>query len=102
MNKVESCKLAGASAFVFQHCLDHLNGMLLSDIGLEVDELFDEATDEDRAEILKMYADSLDIRQKQLEEEMLNNPELKQVNDAVKFINSVKSGETRLESSEEK
>ena len=60
------------------------------------------ATDEDRAEILKMYADSLDIRQKQLEEEMLNNPELKQVNDAVKFINSVKLGETKLESSEEK
>ena len=90
------------SAFVLQHCVDHLNGMLLSDIGLEVDELFDKATDEDRAEILKMYADSLDIRQKQLEEEMLNNPELKQVNDAVKFINSVKLGETKLESSEEK
>ena len=102
LGKVESCRLAGMSAFVLQHCVDHLNGMLLSDIGLEVDELFDKATDEDRAEILKMYADSLDIRQKQLEEEMLNNPELKQVNDAVKFINSVKSGETKLESSEEK
>ena len=102
LGKVESCRLAGMSAFVLQHCVDHLNGMLLSDIGLEVDELFDEATDEDRAEILKMYADSLDIRQKQLEEEMLNNPELKQVNDAVKFINSVKLGETKLESSEEK
>ena len=102
LGKVESCRLAGMSAFVLQHCVDHLNGMLLSDIGLEVDELFDKATDEDRAEILKMYADSLDIRQKQLEEEMLNNPELKQVNDAVKFINSVKLGETKLESSEEK
>ena len=99
LGKVESREVSGVAASVIQHEIHHLDGILISDIGLEVDELFDEATDEERAEILKMYADSLDIRQKQLEEEMLNNSELKQMNDAVEFIKSVKSGETKLDNS---
>ena len=100
LGKVESCKLAGMSAFVFQHCIDHLNGMLVSDIGLEIDELFDNATDEERAEVLKMYAESLDIRHKQLQKEIEDDKDLVDINDAVKFITSVKSGETKLEQAE--
>lgn len=97
MNKVESCKLVGASAFVFQHCLDHLNGMLLSDIGLEIDELFDNATDDERAEILKMYAESLDIRQKQLEDEIKADKESNDILEAARFMDSVRRGETQLD-----
>lgn len=100
LGKVESCKLAGMSAFVFQHCIDHLNGMLVSDIGLEIDELFDNATDEERAEVLKMYAESLDIRHKQLQKEIEDDKDLVDINDAVKFITSVRSGETILEQAE--
>jgi len=97
LGKAEGGKLAGRAAFVFQHCMDHINGMLVSDIGLEIDEMFDNATDEEREELLKMYAEALDITQKQLTEDIDNNEDLKNIDDAVKFIASVKSGETILE-----
>ena len=99
LGKVESTVLNGLSAQVFQHCLEHLNGMLVSDIGLEIDEMFDNATDEERAEVLKLYAESLDIKQKQLEEEIAKDDSLKDIVDATKFINSVRFGETMIENS---
>ncbi len=97
LGKVESCRLDGKAAFVFQHCVDHLNGLLVSDIGLEIDEMFDSATDEERAEVLKMYAESLDLKQKQLESEIKEDPELKKIVDATDFLVSVQKGETILE-----
>lgn len=97
MNKVESANLAGRAAYIFQHCMDHINGLLVSDIGLEIDELFDNATDEEREEVLRMYAESLDIRQKQLEKEIEETSELQDINNAIKFINSVKDGSTVLD-----
>lgn len=100
LGKVESTKLTGMSAWKFQHCLDHLNGMLSSDIGLEIDELFDNATDEERAEVLQMYAESLDIRQKELEAMIKEDKDLSDIDNAAKFIASVKAGETVLDNSE--
>ena len=97
MNKVESANLAGRAAHVFQHCMDHLNGLLLNDLGLEIDDLFDQATDEEREEVLKMYAESLDLRYKELQEDIKNTPELTQINDAISFMNSVKDGSTVLD-----
>lgn len=102
LGKVESTKLTGMAAWKFQHCLDHLNGMLTSDIGLEIDQMFDDASDDERAEVLRMYAESLDIRQKDLEEEISKDKELSDINDAARFITSVKSGETVLDDSDRK
>ena len=99
LGKIESGTLAGVSAFVFQHAVDHLNGMLVSDIGLEIDEMFDQATNEEREEVIKMYAESLDIRQKELVKEIAEDPELREIDDAIKFINSVKDGTTTLDTS---
>ena len=70
LGKIESRKIVGRAAIVFQHCLDHLNGLTLADIGLEIDDMFDNATEDERAEVIKMYMDSLDIKQKQLEKQM--------------------------------
>lgn len=97
LGKVESANLAGRAAYVFQHALDHLNGMLVEDIGLEIDEMFDNATDEEREEVIKMYAESLDIRMKELHEEIQNDSELHDLDDAIKFIRSVGDRETILE-----
>ena len=102
LGKVESCNLVGRAAHLYQHCVDHLNGMLVSDIGLEIDEDFDNATDEERAEILKMYAESLDIMQKSLEEEIKSDKELTEMEDAIKFIGSVKDGSTKLQKIDKK
>lgn len=99
LSKVESATLVGRASYVFQHAMDHLNGMLVSDIGLEIDELFDNATDEEREEVIKMYAESLDIRQKELNKEIAEDEDLSNINDAVQFINSVKDGSTILQKS---
>lgn len=99
LGKVESGSLVGRAAYVFQHEMDHINGVLLSDFGLEIDELFDQATDEEREEVIKMYAESLDIRLKELNKEIQEDKELKQVDDAIRFIRSVEDGTTVLEKS---
>ena len=97
LGKIEQGNLVGRAACVFQHCMDHLNGMLIEDIGLEIDELFDQATEEEREEVLKMYAESLDLKLKELNKEIEEDKDLKNINDAVKFINSVKDGSTELD-----
>ena len=97
MGKFEGATLVGRAAQVFQHAMDHLNGILVSDIGLEIDELFDQATDEEREEVIKMYAESLDLRLKELNKEIEANKDLKDLNDAIDFMASVKDGTTVLE-----
>lgn len=93
----EALKVIGRTAHVVHHCVDHLDGLLTSDIGLEIDDDFDNATDAEREEVIKMYLESLDIRQKQLREEIDNNEELKKMDDAINFMESVRKGETILE-----
>lgn len=94
----EACRVFGKSAQIMHHCVDHLDGLLTCDIGLEIDELFDQATDDERAEVVKAYLESLDIRQKQLKEEIENDEELKKMSDAIDFMDSVRKGETVIES----
>lgn len=97
LGKIESTKLVGRAAQVFAHCVDHLDGMLVSDIGLEIDDDFDKLTEDEAAEIIRLYAESLDIKQKQLTEEIENDADTKQILDAAKFIQGVQSGEVQLD-----
>ena len=97
LDKVECVSLVGRAAQVFEHCVDHLNGILVSDIGLEIDEDFDNATEEERAEIIKMYIDALDVRQKDLEEQIKEDEDLNTLDQSIKFIESVQKGETKIE-----
>ncbi len=94
LGKVESRQMLGQAAIVFQHAVDHLDGLLLSDVGLEITEEFDKASEDERVELIKMYIDSLDIKRKELEKEIEEDPELKQVSDAINFLESVQKGET--------
>ena len=97
LGKIESRQLVGMAATVFQHEIDHLDGMLVSDIGFEVEEDFDNATDEERQEVINEYLDSLDLFRKELNEEIENDEELKQTSDAIKFMEKVQSGEITVE-----
>lgn len=97
LGKVESGTLYGKAAEIFQHALEHLNGLLVDSFGLEIDSDFDNATEEEQAEILKMYAESLDIRQKNLEEEIKSDKNLHELDDAIKFMQSVRDGSTVLQ-----
>ena len=93
LGKVESREVSGVAASVIQHEIHHLEGILLSDIGLEVDEMFDNATQEEREQVIGMYLDSLDIKQKELDKQIEEDADLKQIADATEFMEKVQSGE---------
>jgi len=98
--EIKNCKLVGLAAYIFQQEIDHLDKVFLDDFGLEIDAKFNEASDNDKAEIIKLYLESLDKRKKLLEEEIEKSDEkdlTKQTRDAIRFMTSVLAGETKLE-----
>ena len=95
--KIESVELMGKAAIVFQHHVDHLDGLLLNDIGLEIDDDFDNATEQERIQIIDMYLDSIDLNRQQIEADIESDPEAKKMSDGVRFIQSVQSGQTKIE-----
>jgi peptide deformylase len=97
LGKIESKQFMGAAAKVFQHEMDHLDGLLLSDIGLEIDEMFDNATEEERMEVINMYLDSLDIKQKEIDKEIQEDDDLKKISDGIDFMTKVQKGEVQIE-----
>jgi peptide deformylase len=97
LGKIESVELNGAAARVMQHHIDHLDGLLLSDVSLEIDEDFDNATEEEREEVIKMYLESLDISAEEVMKDVEQDEDGKKLADAVRFMESVKKGETVVE-----
>ena len=97
MGKIETRKVAGYTAHVIQHEIDHLDGLLLSDIGLEIDEQFDKASEDERNEVLQAYMDALDIKRTKLTEEIKADKELSQLSDAIDFMTGVATGKIQAE-----
>ena len=97
MGKIEQRQLIGRAAFVFQHELQHLDGLLISDIGLEIDDDVDTASEEEKDEVIQAYLESLDIRRNEINEEIQTDPELKQLSDGIDFMTSVYTGKTKIE-----
>lgn len=91
----------GLAAHVIQHEIDHLEGITLSDIGLEIDTDFDSATEEERFEIINMYLDSLDLTRDNLIAEFENDKELKDTYDADRFIEMLAQGKIQLQPKQE-
>lgn len=100
MGDLKATTVVGYSAYVFQRMIDHLNGVLISDIGLEIDEQWDNASEEERVEVLKAYAESLDIMSKKLDKEIDSNDELKKQKKAVEFEHALIAGDIKLEQRE--
>ena len=94
LGKVESREVSGVAASVIQHEIHHLDGILVSDIGYLVPEGFDNFSEDEKMRLINEYLDCLDIAAKNLEAEIEADPELKQINDAIKFMDSVREGET--------
>ena len=100
LGKTESATLVGFAAKLFQHHLDHLDGILISDIGLLIDEEFDNASEEDKTQIIDMYLDSLDLKKAEIDKAIEDDPKAKEMADAIKFFDSVQKGETTVETVE--
>ena len=95
-NKSFSQKFIGKTVSVIQQMVDFLDGILPSDMGLEIDDRFDSATDFEREELLKAYVDSLDVYKEKVNNDIDSNPNLTEMKNAISFIQSVRSGETDL------
>ena len=91
-----SQKCSGKSTAVIQLMMDHLDGVLLSDLGLEIDERFDEATEEEKNALMDAYMKSLDLYKQELDKDIDSDKDLKSMKDAVDFIQSVRDGKTQL------
>ena len=97
LGKIESRQFKGVAAKVAQYGIDILDGLLLCDVGLELIPGWDEASQEERDEIIKMYLDSLDLKEKEIKKEINDDPDLKKMMDSLAFIESVQKGETKIE-----
>lgn len=94
--KPEENILEGPVAEVFDRMNNYLDGVPLSDYGLEVSEDYDNASDDEKDEIISMYLDSLRHRGELLQKSINDDPDAKQLEDALRFIESVEKGETIL------
>lgn len=95
--QVESRQLLGMASILFQQGIDAIDGISLVDIGLEIDDDFDSASEEERMEIIDLYLDSLDMKHKEIQKEIENDPELNEMQKSIDFITSVKTGQTKIE-----
>ena len=94
---VEKFQLHGEASYVMQQQIDHLEGILISDYGLPIGEEFDKMSEDDKAELIKEYIESLQEQQKTLDELIQEDPETKEIQDGMRFLESVKKGETTIE-----
>lgn len=95
--RIKTNRFKDVAAYVVQHELDHLNGVYLEDIGLEVEQDFDDATEEERQEIISMYLDSLGRRQEALNTEINDDKELSVISERLRFSEALAKGEVTFE-----
>lgn len=100
MGDFKATTVVGYSSYVFQRMIDHLNGVLISDIGLEIDDQWDQASEEEREEVLKAYSESLDLMNKKLDEDIQANEELKKQKKAIEFEHALIAGDITVEKRE--
>lgn len=89
--------LKGVVAEVFDRMMQYLEGVTLADIGLEIDEDFDNASKEEQDEILELYKESLKKRAIILQDNIDHDKDAKELQDAIRFMESVDKGETKLD-----
>ena len=99
--QIENRQIVGLSAIVFQHEMDHLDGLLISDVGIQIDQDFYDATEEERQEVINAYLDALDIKRADINTEIENSEELKQISDGIKYMEGVYKGEIKFEPDKE-
>lgn len=84
---------------VMQQMSDLLDGVMLEDYGLEVMEGFDEASQEERDEIIHMYIDYLHGQMDELQKDIEKDKDHARMNEAIDFMEQAKLGniEVRFE-----
>lgn len=92
----ETNVLKGNNAEIFDRMMQYLDGITLEDYGLEVIPEFDEATDEERQEVIDAYLKSFKTREEELKKEIEKDKEAKELSDAIDFMSAVEEGKVEL------
>jgi len=100
LGQYQNRTLLGLAATTIQHAIEHLDGTLISLNGLEIDDDFINATDEEKEEILKMYKESLIGRQELANKAVKEDSLAQQTDEAINFMAGVETGEVKLEKDE--
>lgn len=91
---IEENKFEGMASEVFEQMSQLLDGILISDFGMEIFKDFHKASEEEKEEVIKLYLDWVKQFDESLNEEIENTPELKDIKQAMEFLASVAKGET--------
>lgn len=97
LGDMKATTVVGYSAFMVQRMIDHLNGVNIWDIGLELDDQWDKATEDERAEVLQAYMQSLDLMSKKLDDEIAADEDLTKQKKAIEFEHALVSGQVKVE-----
>lgn len=74
-----------------------LEGVFPSDVGFEIDEDFENASEEEKEKVMQLFLESLDLKREELEKEINENDDLKKMREGINFLQSVARGETKVE-----
>lgn len=94
---IESNKFLGMPGEVFQQMVDLLDGVLLSDYALEVIPGFDEASDEEKQEVITYYLDTLRLKNDALDFQIKADKEAADLNKAIDLLTKIRTGEITTE-----
>lgn len=92
---VNSETYVGAYAEVIQQMVEMLDGITLEDYGLEIDSEFDKSKKDDKTKIIEMYLNYLKSNYSSLKTEIENTPELKQLDDTIRFNTGMLLGDIK-------
>jgi len=96
LGRTKGNKFEGAAAIVASGAMDSLEGLLISDWGLEITPEFDVASEEEQKEVLAYYIQSLNAYRDALDKD-LSEGENKEEYKAIKFMEGVANGTVELE-----
>ena len=100
MGQANSETYSGAYAEIVQQMIEMLDGILLSDYGLDLDQVggpakFDKASKEEKQQVIQMYLEWVKEYSGVLDVEIDSNPELKQINDNIEFMTKYLEGDIK-------
>ncbi len=98
--KPKALKMNEAASIIICEAMDALNGILVQDYGLEIIPEFDEASEDEKAEVLAAYTESLMKTSKELDNELSTDEETKEQWNGAKFLKGISEGTIELEKPE--
>lgn len=96
LGRLRALKMTDIAAITMCQAMDAINGLLVTDYGLPVLPEFDEASDEEKEELLEWYMKSILDASKDLDQELSDNEETSKIWKNAKFIKGVQNGTIEL------